>query len=117
MRFLFYVPCRERPQRRKIRLIEGIAKCRHPQKIDHKGTWRQVFICLRAQNPVPPHCIVYSVFVNTMYLFVEEGGGGRVELKRRGDVQHRRVQIPKLGWKCLHDLIYARNWPSPVYKL
>ncbi len=34
-------------KRKKIRLIEGNAKCRHLNKFSCKGTFRQVFICLR----------------------------------------------------------------------
>ncbi len=33
--------------RRKIRPIESNAKCRHLKKFTWKGTFRQVFICLR----------------------------------------------------------------------
>jgi hypothetical protein len=41
-------------ERRKIRLIEGNAKCRHLNKLTCKGTWRQVFICLRSRTHTPP---------------------------------------------------------------
>ncbi len=34
-------------RRRKIRLIESNAKCRHLKKLTREGTLRQVFICLR----------------------------------------------------------------------
>jgi hypothetical protein len=61
--------------RRKIRLIEGNAKCRHLRKLTCKGTLRQgVFICPKAQNPIPylPNtlfaCILYT------YSHREEGG-------------------------------------------
>jgi hypothetical protein len=42
--------------RRKIRLIEGKAKC-HLKKMACKGILRQVFICLRPRtlNPPPPY--------------------------------------------------------------
>jgi hypothetical protein len=42
---------------RKIRLIEGNAKCCHLKKFTCKGTLRQVFICLRPRThtPPPPH--------------------------------------------------------------
>jgi hypothetical protein len=33
--------------RRKIKLIEDYAKCRHPKKLTSKGNLRQVFICLK----------------------------------------------------------------------
>ena len=36
--------------RRKIRLIEGNAKCRHLNKFTSKGTFRHVFICLRPRT-------------------------------------------------------------------
>ncbi len=43
-----------RVRRRKIRLMEGNAKCGHPQKFTCTGTLQQVFICLRAQKPIHP---------------------------------------------------------------
>ncbi len=53
--------------RRKIRLIEGKAKC-HLTKLACKGTLRQVFICLRPRTlyPPPPY---------TIYLFTQGRGG------------------------------------------
>jgi hypothetical protein len=41
-------------ERRKIRLIEGNAKCRHLKKLTCKGTLRQVFISLRPRTHIPP---------------------------------------------------------------
>ncbi len=57
------VPGSFRPQhRRKIRLIEGNAKC--PLKnLTCKGTVRQVFICLRplpSYDPISPPCILHT---------------------------------------------------------
>jgi hypothetical protein len=56
-----FTPGRESPitdtyMRRKIRLIESSAKCRHLRKFTCKGTLRQVFICLR-----PPSLLGYCL--------------------------------------------------------
>ncbi len=63
--------------RRKIRLIEGNAKCRRLKELTSKGTLRQGFICLKPRTPYPPstHCI--PVYKYT-YSHREEGKGGRV---------------------------------------
>ncbi len=64
---------------RKIRLREGIVffqllkyKFKCGKKWIYKGTWRQMFICLRPRTPYPStHCLrVYSVLIHT-------GKGGR----------------------------------------
>ncbi len=63
--------------RRKIRLIESNAKCRHLKKLTNKGILRQMFICLRPRTPFPhpiTHCIqAYSILIHT-------GKGGGEEL-------------------------------------
>jgi hypothetical protein len=97
-----------RKRRRKIRLIEGNAKCRHPEKLTSKGTLRQVLICLRSGTPylLPlTHCI--------HVLFTHRRGEGGELSQREGERSNRtgRVQITKLGWKYQHDWMYARNWP------
>ncbi len=62
---------------RKIRLREGNAKCRHLKILNCKGSWRQMFICLRPRPPYHPlltHCIcVYKYTYNT---HTGKGGGG-----------------------------------------
>jgi hypothetical protein len=48
--------------RRKIRLLEEIAKCRHLKKLTCKGTLRQLFIYPRPRTPSPPpplHTVMY----------------------------------------------------------
>jgi hypothetical protein len=40
----------ERPDLRKIKLIEGNAKCRHLKKLTCEGTLRQVFIRVYRQE-------------------------------------------------------------------
>jgi hypothetical protein len=40
--------------RRKIRLVEDNAKCRHLKFFTCKGTLRQVFIFMRKRTPPPP---------------------------------------------------------------
>ncbi len=69
------------------------------KKLTCKGTVPHVFICMRAQNPIPPppltHCKrVYII----LYLFTK-GGGGRVEPERRLEGQ----QFSKLSRKYQHD--------------
>jgi hypothetical protein len=81
--------------RRKIRIIEGNAKCRHQKKFACKGTLRQAFVCLRPRTQTPPPTV--------LYLFTQgrrEGErGGRLEPERRGEGQ----QFTKLGRKYRHD--------------
>ncbi len=86
------------PPRRKIRLIEGNAKCRHLKKFICKGTLRQVFICLRLRTPPPQP--LRKVYVYTVYLFTQgRGPEGTVEPERRLEGQ----QFTKLGQKYQHD--------------
>jgi hypothetical protein len=61
---------RDAIHRRKIRLIEGNAKCRHLKKLTCKGTLRQVFICLRPRTPYPTplhtvYVYMYSILIHT----------------------------------------------------
>jgi hypothetical protein len=67
--------------RRKIRHIEGNAKCRNLKNLPRKGTLRQVFICLRNRTPYPTplHTVVY----NTGYLVTQGRGRGGGELNQR----------------------------------
>jgi hypothetical protein len=77
---------------RKIRLIEGNAKCRHLKKVPCKGTLWQVFICMRPGPPRLTRCLhVYSILIHT--------GTGGGEPERRGEGQ----QLTKLGRKYQHD--------------
>ncbi len=55
--------------RRKIRLIEGNAKCRHLKKFTCKGTLRQVFICLRSPPP-------YTLYIRVCSILIHKGTGG-----------------------------------------
>jgi hypothetical protein len=63
--------------RRKIRLIEDIAKCRHLKQLTCKGTLRQMFICKRHRTPNPPPPPY------TLYLCIHGVGWGGGELNRR----------------------------------
>ncbi len=53
------------PTRRKIRLADGNAKCRHLIKLSCTGTLRQVFICLRHRTPYPPPISNLWTLINT----------------------------------------------------
>jgi hypothetical protein len=70
--------------RRKIRLIEGNAKCRHLKIFTCKGTLRQAFICLRPRTPYHPHLThyirVYTIQYNNIIIHTGKGGG---ELNQR----------------------------------
>jgi hypothetical protein len=93
---------------KKIRFIEGNAKCRHQKKFPCKGTLRQVFICLRPRTPyiytsipLPLHTVrVYSI------LFTQgRGKEGEVEPERR----FQRQQFTQLGPKYQHDWLYLQS--------
>ncbi len=77
--------------RRKIRLIEGNAKCRHLKKLTCKGS--------EAQNPVPPppltHCI--RMYGYAPYTYSLREGGGRGESWTREKV--RGATVHKAGSK------------------
>jgi hypothetical protein len=66
--------------RRKTRLIEINAKCRHPKKLTCKGILRQVFYLIEVPSPpmtpiLPPP--LHFVYVYTVYLFTQGRGGER----------------------------------------
>ncbi len=76
-------------QRRKIRVIEGNAKCRHPKKLVCKGTLRPVFICLRPRTPKdPPPYTLYITFIRYTYSHRE---GGREESWTQGCESRRQT--------------------------
>jgi hypothetical protein len=80
--------------RKKIRLIEGNAKCCH-LKINLKRDCAAGVYMSESQNPIPhPH----TVYLYTVYLFTQGRGGG-VEPERRLEWQ----QFTKLGRKHKHD--------------
>jgi hypothetical protein len=75
--------------RRKIRLIEGNAKCRHLKKFMCKGTLRQVFICLRPRTPSSAYLhTVYVYGIQYIYSHREGEEGGRVESEGRLEGQY-----------------------------
>ncbi len=89
------------PGRRKIRLIEGNAKCRHLKKLTYKGTLRQVFICWGPEPHTPPSFTLYTCIQYT-YSHRERGEEERVEPGRRFEAQ----QFTKLGRKYQHDWLW-----------
>ncbi len=97
--------------RRKIRLIEGNAKCRHLKKLTCKVTLRQLFICLRLRTPYPPltHCIGKQFTLN---------GGEGEELNQREGWRSNSSQ----SWventnmtECISTL--KKNYGTHVLKL
>ncbi len=83
-------------KRRKIKLIEDSAKCRHQRKFNWEATLRQVFICLRPRTPPNPP---YTLYTCVQYTYSQREGG-RVEPGRRYLDGH---QFTKLGRKYQHD--------------
>jgi hypothetical protein len=73
------------------------------KKMTCKVILRQVFICMRPRTLyLPPYTLyahIHLYSICTVLIQIVRGGG--VESERRGEGQHRRVQIPKLGWKWL----------------
>ncbi len=92
---------------RKIRLIEGNAKCHHLKELTCNGTLRQVFICLMPRTPNPPS--LHTVYVYTeLYTYShrkKRGERGWVEPERRGEKQYYK----KLGWKYQYDWLYLQS--------
>jgi hypothetical protein len=91
-------------QRRRTRLIESNAKCRHLRKLTCKGTLQQVFICLRPRTPyLPPRpYTLYTCIHTESYSLIHQRKGGReggelnlVKPERRREGQ----QFTKLGRK------------------
>ncbi len=58
----------------------------------------------QAHNPIPPPLLLDTVYVYTVYLFTQEGGGG-VEPERRLEGQ----QFTNLGRKYQHDWLYLQS--------
>ncbi len=92
---------------RKIRLIEGNAKCRHLKQWTYKGTLRQVFVCPRPRTSYHPPSL-HTVYVYIVNLFTQ-GRGRRVEPERRVEGQQftkHGSKIPR-DWKYLQSILYA----------
>ncbi len=94
--------------RRKIRLTEDNAKCRHLKKWPWKGL-RQVFIYLRHRTPYPPPPLTqwYVYSIREDFFTQERGEGGDLN-QREGE----RATVHKAGSKIPMWLTV-----SPVYKL
>ena len=84
-------------ERRKIRLIEGNAKCRHLKKVTSKGTLRQVFICLRPRTAYPPSPLHTVYCTRTVHLFTQGRGEGR-ELNQREGERGNRGEYRSQSW-------------------
>jgi hypothetical protein len=66
-------------KRRKIRLIEGNAKCRYIKKLTCKGILRQVFICLRTRTPYLPSPPPFTQCIRVNSTIIHTGNWGRGE--------------------------------------
>ncbi len=86
--------------RRKIRLIEDKAKCRHLLPV--KGLCGRC-ISVWGQNPIPPP--LHIVYVYTVYTTYSHREGGRIEPERRLEGH----QFTKLGRKYQHDWLYLQS--------
>jgi hypothetical protein len=94
---------------RKIRLIEGIAKCRHLKIFSGKGTLRNVFICLRLRTLYTlPHLTSYTLYACIQYTYSPENGGRGGESWTR---ENRREgqKFTKLDRKYQHDWLYLQS--------
>jgi hypothetical protein len=99
--------------RRKIRFIEGNAKCRHLKNWHVK---RLCGRCLSVWGPEPQ-----APSPNTLYTCIQDtyshrgkGGLGRVEPERRFEGQ----QFTKLGRKYQHDWLYLHKlWLNTYHKV
>ncbi len=86
------------------------------KKFTSKETLRQVFVGLKAQNPIPPKppytlytCILYSLLIHT-----GKGRGGRVEPERREN--GNREEYRSQSWventnmtECSHEIGYLQS--------
>ncbi len=73
---------------KNIRIVEGNAECLHLKKLTFLEIFRQVFICLEAQNPIPPP--LHTVQYTCIHIHI---GGGERERRVRG------AKFTKLGRK------------------
>ncbi len=104
------LPLADSAPRRKIRLIEGNAICRHLKKLTCKGALRQMFISLRPKTPYPP---LHTVYVYTVYFFTQGRGRGLNQREgERGNMQGRSH-----SWVKNANWVFAKNRLSPIYKL
>jgi hypothetical protein len=113
--------------RRKIKLIEGNAKCHHLKILTYKGTLRQVFISLRSKTPYPhlgplhPSCInylctydLYSPVQNVLDACISitrgSGRGWALEFSSfLGPVKWHRVPFGANIWTNMSDCMYLHS--------
>jgi hypothetical protein len=64
------------------------------KKIDMKGTLRQVFICLCAQNPIRPYRYTLYTCIQNSCSYMEGGGGGGMNQREgeRGNSSQKWVE-------------------------
>ncbi len=74
------------------------------KKFTRKGTWRQVFICLRPPIPSPSPPLLHTIHTPVLIHTGKEGRGGRwTSEKVRGTLVHKR------GRKYQHDWLYFQS--------
>ncbi len=85
-RFLHNIPPTfDDSYRRKIRLTEGIAKCRHPKKLTYNFAAGVYFS--EAQNPIPPPPLTHSIREYSIHVLIHTGKRGRA-----GELNQREVE-------------------------
>ncbi len=97
--------------RRKIRLIEGNAKCRHLKKWTCKGTCgRCCDFCLRPRTPYPPSPLTYCIRVYSILIHTEKGWEG-------GELSREKVRVAALHMQSWGSKIPTWLTVSAVCKL
>jgi hypothetical protein len=102
--------------RRKIRLIEANAKCRHLKKlkIDLCRDFAAGVYLSEAQKPYPSSRPLHTVYVYTVYVFTQGRGGG-VEPERRLEGQQFTNWVENTNMTdCISSLYACSEVPFQI---